>query len=219
MGALRAYILIMTVGILSKFNLLNQFNSLGFGISPNALSHVVLISLAFFSFRLAVIYSKFYYIANIFDVFFYKSDPPRRALLLAEYPLAFEVIKFYQGQIGTLPHTARMKLPYRMLGMLIFLVTGIIAYLGFSIYIYCSLASTVWNSSGGLPTFWSHALFVISTSLMICSWLLPFDLMIKKSYMHIGFIKMLNAAHELDLERYRRYFEWTRRIRKPDQRL
>ena len=42
--------------------------------------------------------------------------------------------------------------------------------------------------------------------VVLASWFLPYELFFKKSYIHVGFVRMLNAAHTNDRPRYDRYF-------------
>jgi hypothetical protein len=207
------YAVAFGASLLTEFNLIANVSAGGVSVLPIALKHVVLVAFAVTQLRLGFVLSKYSYIVGIFEHRFYASPPYRRADMLARYPFAFDTMKYFVTQIGTLPHTASMRLPKRMIGMLILLVIGLLVYVSFSIWLFMSLAHAVWTSVTPLPTFWSKSVVFVSLAMAAATYLLPTDLLFKRSYMHIGLIKMMNRAHEEDRPRYLRYFEWTRGLR------
>lgn len=205
-SAIMMYLSVFALCFMSRFNLVFNIEAGGISLLPNALNHALLGLYAFAMLRLGLATVKHSYLASMFDLKFYKSNPERRALLLAKYPSAFDALKYYQTQIGCLPYTARMYQSKRMIAMLILLIAGLLIYIVLSGWVFISLATDVWKSSAPLSSWWSKSLVIGSTMVVLASWFLPYELFLKKSYIHVGLVKMLNAAHANDRPRYDRYF-------------
>jgi hypothetical protein len=123
-----------------------------------------------------------------------------------------DVMKYYVGQVGNLPHMSTMRVPVRMIAMVALLLMGIVAYVVFSLWLFGTLSTEIWNASSPLPVFWTRCVVVVSLGLVAASYLMPSDLLVKRSYMHVGLAKMMNRAHEIDRERYLRYLRWVNRL-------
>jgi hypothetical protein len=204
----KLYLIVIAALLLTRLNLITGISAAGFSVSPVALQHVLLIGLALSQFNLSYTLAKYGYISSIFDRKFYSSPPYERALLLAKYPSAYDVSKYYLTQIGTLPHTASIRIPVQLIAALVFLVIGLSAYVAFSFWLFIDVAIDVWQSKTSLPVFWSRSTVVIAAAVTISTYLLPTTELLKRRYMHIGLVKMMNRTHKSDRARYRRYLGW-----------
>lgn len=212
-SALTAYLIFMGAAVLSKFDLVASVSAAGISLLPIAIKHVVLFGLSVSQLRYSLISVKRGYISGIFDRIYYSSTPSKRADLLARYPQAFDTLKYYPTQIGTLPHTASMRFPIRMVTMLAFLVVGLAIYIFFATWLFYSLACDVWLSTTPFEGFWSKATVAVSIALVVVSMLLPADLVLKRSYMHIGLVNMMNDAYKHNRQRYLKYSKWAQSIK------
>jgi hypothetical protein len=212
-SAMSMYAVTFAACLLARFNLIDNFNPAGISLLPVAVKHLVIVAYAVSLVRLGLVSSKYSFICGLFHKKFYASQADARVDLLAKYPLAFDALKYYVGQIGSLPHTASMRIPKRMIMMLVILSSAIMFYLAVSFWLFGSLALDVWMSKTPVPSILSKSVVIVSIVIAFSSLLLPVDLLFKRSYMHIGLIKMMNGAHEEDRPRYDRFRAAINRIK------
>jgi hypothetical protein len=152
------------------------------------------------------------FVAGIFEAHFYKCLPGKRVDLLCRYPAAYESLKFSPIQIGALPHTAP-RVPKRMIAIVLIMALAAPVSFSLSLWLTASLSYDVWNSVTALPSFWSKLIAAASLITVIASYALPFDLLFKRRYLHVGFVGMMNRAYRENRPRYLRYLAWVERVR------
>lgn len=202
----------LALALLSKLNLVSAGSLSGVTLAPIALKHALLAAYAATNLYSSIMSVKFMFVAGIFETHFYKCNPSQRVDLLCRYPIAFDSLKFSPLQIGTLPHTAP-RVPKRMIAIVFLVALAVPVSFLLSLWLTASLSYDVWNSVTSLPSFWSKIIASASLLTVIASYALPFDLLFKRRYLHIGFVKMMNRAHREDRPRYLRYLAWIERTR------
>jgi len=211
--ALKQYLVVFLAGVLARVGALQDFSAGGVSLQKAAISHVVLILFAFASFNLNLSFVKLRYSCGIFSRIFIASSPSNKAYLLARYPEAFDELRYYVTQIGFLPYTTREGWPVRMVLALILIIFGMILYVTISLWIFLGLAGEVWSYKTIVPMIWSRLFVIAAVMITVSGFALPGDLIFKRRYLHIGFVQMMNKAHDEDRPRYLRYLRWVMRIR------
>jgi hypothetical protein len=209
-SSFNAYILAFAAVLLSRFHLLSSIETPGLKIAADAVQYVLLLGWAYLQFKLSYLYAKHGYVAAIFDRVADKASPTKRSLLIAKYPFAFFILRYYPAVIGNLPHVFKPGYPIKAILAAVSTVLGLVLYFALSTWLFISVVAMLWETPTAIPQVASKGIILAAIAFAAASWLLPSNWLLKRRYTHGGLVTLMSRLHENNRPR------WSHFVRKID---
>lgn len=207
-SALRLYALTFSGAVLAACGGIAEAQAGGVTIASGLINHAILLLWAWSQCALGIVDAKFSYITGLFEERLKAlSTHSRKINFLCRYPLALPLHDYYVERLGPPGLLIRMAAPLRMIVFVLSIMVSLGTYVAFALWVYIALSNKVLASSSPSPEWLSVIVVALSGLIMILSYTLPTTGWLRKRYMHMGLVRLLERTMNNNPERYSQYVQ------------